>query len=290
MPRLPPDRLLLGGALAVALASAGWFGWQAWRPGGRAAAPAIRLSGASYTPSGRDAPEVKAVTWEAPAAQHRGAEWVYEVFTPPEIYYDPHTQAFSITPPALTAETEEKPPEPPPFGLELREVRRPLFRVQLVGFVGGEGSYRGLFENALTTETFLADGGRRLPGLDVTIDRFEVRRTPVALPDSMTTNRLVATAVLRDERSGETIVLTDRERCHTGTLIAIVAADPSAEPREVREGETIELAGARYKIDKIQLAPPAIDVTKETSETPQTEVRTLTAPSPEPAPVTPPAT
>src|SRR5690606_4525964 len=35
-------------------------------------------------------------TWAGPPALSRGREWVYEVFTPPEIFYDVETHRFRV--------------------------------------------------------------------------------------------------------------------------------------------------------------------------------------------------
>jgi hypothetical protein len=225
---------------------------------------------------GRDAPEVKTETWDAPPAQRRGKDWVYDVFTPPEIFYDERSKQFSISPPLPEPVVEDKAEvaPPPPFGLELVGVRRALFRLQLIGYAGGEGNYRGLFENAVTTETFLATRGRKLPALELTIEEFAVRRQPVTLPDSMTTSRLVATAVVRDERTGETVNLTDGERFYPAAPVATVVTDGDRAQHEAHVGDRVEADGAVFRIDKIQLAPPSVDVTKVGADQ-LTEQRTL---------------
>jgi hypothetical protein len=269
------DSVILGAALAVAAMSWGWCGWRVAKTSRAAPEPRVKLSASGYTPAGRDAPASRTEVWPAPKAQEGG--WVYDVFTPPEIYYDARTKAFSVTPPELTPPKAEA----APFGLEVLEVRRPLFRLQLVGFVGEEGNYLGLFQNVATTETFLAEAGRRLPELELTIERFEVGLADVALPESMTTRRRVATATVRDGRTGETVVLTDAAPHYTNTAVAIVAASGDRTvTREVREGEEVEFAGAHYKIEKIQLAPVSVVVSKVSSDPLNPARRTLTPPDP----------
>jgi hypothetical protein len=159
----------------------------------------------------------------------------------------------------------------------LLAVRPDLFRLQLIGFVGGEGDCRGVFENRDTQETMLATTGERFPKLGLAIDRFEVRRTPVPLPESMTVRRLVATAVVRDERTGESVALTDIAPRTTARLTATIAcADESSRTLAVHEGDEITAAGSLYRIDKIQLTPPAIGVSRQSADEPQSDYRTLT--------------
>ena len=149
------------------------------------------------------------------------------------------------------------------------------FRLQLIGYVGGEGNWRGTFQNLVSGEVFLAGAGRRMPDLGLTIKSLAVAAVPVALTDSMTTRQRVATAVVRDERTGRDLTLTHRERYFTGGLSAQLAAPGESAPREVREGETFQLGAASYRVEKIQLAPPAVDVTKESPALAQPDRRTL---------------
>jgi hypothetical protein len=155
-------------------------------------------------------------------------------------------------------------------------VRPEPFRLQLIGYVGGEGDWRGTFENVATGEVFLAAAGRRVPNLALTIKSHEVRAVPVAIADSMTTRQRVATAVVRDERAGRDVKLTHRERQFTGGLSAFVAAPGETATREVRSGETFKLGDATYHIEKILLAPPSVEITKESPTRSQPDQRTLT--------------
>jgi hypothetical protein len=273
------DQILLGAALALALGSAAWFGWRSLAVTKmlQAGPAGAKSSAAPYQSPDIGSPKVETATWAPPPEQSRGKDWVYEVFTPPEIFYDPRTKQFSVTPPSRETGPKLAAGFAGPFGLELREVKRELFRLQLVGYVGGEGNYRGTFQNMVTGETLLAGAGRRIPALKLEILRLDVSRRLVALPDSAPSSQVVATAAVRDELTGETVELNSRERCLTRTLVAIVA--PSDSPgtlRELRLGESFKSGPATYKITKIQLAPPAADVTKEASDLQKPESRTLT--------------
>ena len=145
--------------------------------------------------------------WSRPSSQKRGADWVYEMFTPPEIYYDGRSQEFSVKPPLTAGPETEAHPEPVVAPME-------PFRLQLVGFVGGEGSYLGTFENVATSEHILARTGRTLPDLALTIRDFQVKRVRREPDDSMPTSELIATAIVRDERTGDDVILTNLERAY----------------------------------------------------------------------------
>ena len=79
----------------------------------------------------------------------------------------------------------------------------------------------------------------------------------------MVTRQRVATAVIQDERAGREVTITHRERRFTDTLSALVAAPGATATREVRQGEVFKLGDANYRIEKIQLSPPLLEVTKE---------------------------
>lgn len=268
------EKILLATAAVVALASAIAFGTLAWRNTRGAHGPVARvaLSDAPYTPTATDAPAVKTDLWNQPVAQSRGRDWVYDVFTPPEIFYNARAKHFTVKPPLGP---NEEPPEEA-FGIELVAVRPEPFRLQLIGYVGGEGDWRGTFQNVATGEVFLAAAGRRVPNLALSIKSLDVRAVDIALPQSMTTRQRVATAVIRDERTQRDVTLTHRERQFTGGLSAWVAATGETASREMREQEVFKLGAASYRVNKISLAPPSVDVTKESPTLAQPDRRTLT--------------
>ncbi len=268
------EKLLLVIAFTVALASALAFGTLAWQHTRTSRGPAARVQLAAdpYVPTATDAPAVNTDTWNAPAAQSRGRDWVYDTFTPPEIFYSPRSKHFTVKPPLGAG--EEAPEEP--FGLELASVRPEPFRLQLIGYAGVEGDWRGTFQKVVSGEVFLAAAGRRVADLALAIKSLDVQSVEVKLPDSMPTRQKIATAVVHDERTGKDVLLTHRDRVFTGGLAAFVALPGDSATREVREGETFKLGGASYRIEKIQLAPPSVEVTKESPTLAQPDRRTLT--------------
>ena len=268
------EKILLVTAFAVAVVSALSFGALAWEHTRAPRGPVARvtLGTEPYVPTASDAPAVKTDTWNQPVAQSRGRDWVYDAFTPPEIFYNARAKHFTVKPPLGAG--EETPEEP--FGLELAAVRPEPFRLQLIGYVGSEGDWRGTFQNVASGEVFLGAAGRRVPNLALSIKRLAVATVDVKLPESMTTRQRIATAVVRDERTGKDVTLTHRERQFTGGLSAFVAPAGDSATREVREGETFTLGAASYRIEKILLAPPSVEITKEAPSLSQSDRRTLT--------------
>src|SRR5476651_1308117 len=226
MPALSREKTILLAAFAAAALSSSVFGVLAWRNTRLLRGPVagVQLRPSAYTATAVDAPAVKIELWNAPPAQSRGRDWVYDTFTPPEIFYNARSQHFTVKPPTSVA--DEIPEQP--FGLELVSVRPEPFRLQLIGYVGTEGDWRGTFQNLVTGEVFLAAAGRRVPNLALSIKALDVRAADVTLPQSMTTRQRVATAVVHDERTHRDVTLTHRERQFTGGLSAFVA--PAGEP------------------------------------------------------------
>src|SRR5881394_1530208 len=155
------NKFLIGAAFALLVISAGAFALLAGKhprvqPG---SIPQVQLTDMAYTPIAPDAPPVKAETWAAPVAQTRGRDWIYDTFTPPEIFYNSRSKQFTVKPPSGLG--DEEPTEA--FGVELVSVRPEPFRLQLIGFAGEDAGGKGFFQNLLSGEVFLATAGRRVP-------------------------------------------------------------------------------------------------------------------------------
>lgn len=275
MTQRPMEKIRFVVALGLALGSAAWFGLV---PSvGHRKMPIEVQPVVEDFPLSRELTARRPVHWPAPVAQPRGERWVYEVFTPPEIFYDGRTRRFSVTPPQSAAEPTARPA--PEFDLELLAVAPVPFRLQLVGYVGEEGNYRGAFENVKTSEVFLAREGRRVPELGLEIVEFYVGRGPAADLEMPGLVARVARALVKDLHTGELITLNDRERRHTQEARAWIKGLPG-EPEELllAEGEILQRGEDTYKFEKIRLAPPTAEVIKESAATNQPQRLTLVPP------------
>ncbi len=267
------DKALLGCSSLLALGSAAVCSLLIWKQisSPPPPIPRVELADVPYAPLATTAPGLRTETWSVPAAQTRGREWIYDTFTPPEIFYQARTRQFTVRPPSGLMDEEVI----EPFGLHLLSVRPELFRLQLIGYVGVEGTWRGTFQNMESGETFLGTSGLRVPKLGLTIKTLDVRAQPIAAPESMTTQQRVATAVIVDERHSREVVLTHRERNFTGMVSGTLAGPLLSVPREVREGDVLTLGGATYRVGKIQLSPVSAEIVKERPGQAQPERRLL---------------
>ena len=276
------DKVLFGIASLVLLATAGWvMVLEQPKLVALSKPPVVGKSNDQYVPAGIDAPQVSTMTWAPPGSQTRGAEWIYDVFTPPEIYYNAATKEFTVTPPV----SGPPPPPPPvvPFGVELLRVKPDVFRLQLVGYVGNEGDYRGTFENALTGDTLLARAGKKIPELGLTVRSFEVKRNRVDSTTSMPIYYTVATAVVVDDKTGEAVTLTNKARFITGTPFAVIKVTDAQKIFEQKAGTNFDVGNAHYTIGSITVEPASVVITKEAPELKLPETKTLLISVPAPS-------
>lgn len=253
----PSPKTLLIVSSALLVVSSALFGVFTWRTRATVSIKPLVLTAAAYVPAAVDAPVVKTIDWDAPVALARGRDWLYDLFTPPEIFYNSRTRQFAVSAPLTGDEAAEA-----PFGLELVSVRPEPFRLQLIGYVGGVGEARGIFENRRTGEVFLASAGHRVADLALEIKGFTVRAEPVVIPESMSFSQRVATATIHDLRAKRDLTLTQRERHFTGNVFGVVALEAESAPREVLAGDTLKSGASSYRIERIVMEPASIEVTK----------------------------
>ncbi|HEY5551777.1 MAG TPA: hypothetical protein VIK52_07805, partial [Opitutaceae bacterium] len=202
--RKPIDDILLGGA---GLLFVGLGLWALLGGTGEAAPPVLPEPTAAgrYEPAALKNPETNTEVWTAPIASEDGGEWLFDVFTPPVIYYDVANHVFSVTAP--DAGTGEARGPENAFGLELVEVKRTPYRIQLVGYVGSEGDYIATFEDMETGETLLARPGRTVEAPGVMLRSFIVEKIKDESGGGTIVQDTRATAVIRDLRQNRDVTL-----------------------------------------------------------------------------------
>ena len=265
------DKLLAAGAFLLLAASLGWVGaHQSVIAALRSQAVAAELTGVAYTPSASRRLETNPAVWARPEAQSHGSGWLYEVFTPPVIYYNTLARSFAVTPPLNPADGGA------PFGLELLDVKLEPYRLQLVGYFGEPGDYLAAFVSANQAETLLARSGRRFEQLGLSLRSFDVKKVEVPHDDARPVYDVAALAVLFDEQSGTEVVLDSRTRKLTDTPLAVLRwGTGGSSTRTLREGDTFTDGTGSYRIERIQLDPPEVVVARQTPGLPLPESRVL---------------
>lgn len=265
------EKLALGAALGCVLGGTTWaWNRQTVIDALRREAGPVTLATAPYPRAVWPAATLPPRAWSQSALPSGGAGWTYELFTPPIIYYHAATRSFTVKPPGAMSETTTA------FGLELLDVKRELYRLQLVGYVGAPGNYVAAFVSPELPETLLARTGRRFDELGLSLADFAVRKVNVSGDPAMPAYEFAAIATLRDERTGGDVTLDSRARKFTDAPLALLRLGAEPKPREVREGDVIEEESATYRIERIQLDPPEVVVAKQIVGLPFPETRVLT--------------
>ncbi|MEZ5278205.1 MAG: hypothetical protein R3F07_17620 [Opitutaceae bacterium] len=254
------DRILLGVALILFALTAYWSLRQFARIDEISAGES--LVGAplnAYEPDPATPLRIVTQTWEKAPSQSSGPEWVYDVFTPPFIYYNPVTLQFTVSPPEFERPVEFKQDS---FELELLEVRPQPFRLQLVGYVGRDGDYLATFESVTTGQTMTGRPGTRFDSIGVTVRSFELRREAIPSGSGSPVFDTVAVAVVYDEETGEDRVLTDKAKAMLPGPEAVfrISANPIIEYL-LKEGAEISSGSQTYRIDALVISPAQATVT-----------------------------
>ena len=269
----PIDDVMLGSAGVL------FVGLGLWAlPGGRGdvAAPALPVPGANaiYAAAPLKNPETATDVWNAPPSTGGPNEWLFDVFTPPVIYYDIANHEFSVTPP--DAGTGEGRSAVAAFGLELIEVKRTPYRIQLVGYVGSEGDYVATFEDVEAGETFVARPGGTMEEPGVMLRSLNVERIRDNSSGGTVVRDTKATAVIRDLRQDRDVTLVQKVRLMNDIPTAVfrVSGEHSRNV-EGRKGETITTSDGVFEIGFVTIDPPTAEVTREAAGDRPTEVRRL---------------
>ncbi|WP_156468831.1 Amuc_1100 family pilus-like protein [Cephaloticoccus capnophilus] len=227
----------------------------------------------------------RVMTWPAPESQVRGPQWIFDVFTPPEIFYHPAEQQFRVkalrpsADPALTAHALPDSQNGELTVPRLLGVRREDYPLQLSGYIGGAGSdglrgdcvgpFLGLFENRESGELLLLRGGDRVESLGIEVLDFRVEMQSVAHDEGTPFRAPRAVARIRDVQ-GERRSLYEGERAEGHALIAEV--EWYGERLELREGDVVAgEEGALLTVSEIQCAPQPRAVMKSHATAPESE-------------------
>ena len=211
--------------------------------------------------------------WPEPVAQSAGPEWIYDVFTPPEIYID---KDGNFVP------TGWKPtPPPPPFGIYLAEIERKRYRIQLEGYIEEDRSDSSktllLLLNEESQKQVRARPGDERPEAEFELLNFDIQR----IRDGDSSIEIVAKATIKDQRSGEEVVLTHGEvRYDSGFTVVIRSEEDASYIKEFGEAPTtFDGPVGQYTLLEINLEESAVTVEKLAAEQQESETRILTVPA-----------
>ncbi|MCB1121962.1 MAG: hypothetical protein KJT03_10460 [Verrucomicrobiae bacterium] len=216
-----------------------------------------------------------AMDWSQPVAQD-GSRWIFDVFTPPVIYYDESTGTFTVTPPF-----PDSAPRDEGFEVVFLGLQRIPYRFQLVSYAGKRGNYVLTLENRETGRDVFASPGETLEDFRLKVIDFTEKREVARSSTEGTTEAfdLVGEVTVLDEKSGKQYVL----RLNSVTFLenpAAIFTTPSGVRMELQVGESWESKTAVYTLKSVQIDTGSVTVQKsskdggdkvtETFQTPQT--------------------
>lgn len=215
------------------------------------------------------------VSWEPARNQSRGENWVFDVFTPPVIYYDSNSREFAVTPPSMQNK-DAGDNYWAAFEVELLEVRLRPYKLQLVGYAGEKGSYLAYFENTDTGALVLLEVGQEDADLGVRLTSFQEQTIRITNEDDTPVVQNVGVARLADYASGQEVNLTNLETKMFSELEARMRILPAGAIRNVKVGTRLDFAEGYYLIEDLSAQPEEAMVTKISKDGARRVSRTLT--------------
>lgn len=253
------------------------------------------MAGGAYQPSEITLATLESKTWAPPPEQAAGKNWLFEVFTPPVIYYNEQSKRFTVEKPVYERDPGpvnpcgDLPCPPPPtekYGLELVKVFQPLFRLQLVGYVGEGPSARGNFENQLTGEIIFGTKGKKLPDLNLEIVSFSAERKRIKVEGGTELVVTEAVATVRDTVTGVETKLDAKVRTPEGPLGVTFKNEFDGTEVTAKSGDVLNVGVFTFTVGALDPVKPSAVVTKSGGELAAPDQKTLEIPPP-PAPVAP---
>ncbi|NBB79418.1 MAG: hypothetical protein GVY36_08235 [Verrucomicrobia bacterium] len=221
-------------------------------------------------------PESNEADGNWPMANEQSSGWLYDVFTPPQIFIDADGQ-FSIVP--ITP-----PPPPVPFGVYLAEIRRNLYRLQLEGYIEESAT-----DASKTLLLFVDEEDQRQvrarPGDVVSEHGFEVRGFTVERVQTEDGGiQKVATATIYDQRRDELLDLNHGEQRYDPGITVILRSeqDPSVEIELTDTPSDFQTPSGSYTLEEINLEDSFVTVKKHATEDRESETKKLFLTSTEP--------
>ena len=216
-------------------------------------------------------PQVEAIVWETFGPQRDEEGWVFSLFTPPSVWFDPDEEQFFPRPPSLPEREPVKVDEPEGpievevgFGVIFNGFEEVPFPIVLDGYVGEEGDYFLNLRNLDTGETFLSRPGREHPGAhQIRIDDFQrLRLEEDGLRFSVGEMRVT------NLRNNEQYVLREGERIGSGEYKArFTSTEEQDREFHLDQGDEEEIGGVVFTLEKMDLESDEVVVRREETDT-----------------------
>lgn len=183
--------------------------------------------------------------WPDAPSQSAGSDWIFDVFSPPIIFFDPQTRTYTLEPP-VEREVEEV-----VFGLELVEVFRELYRFQYRGHLGSKGNYTVQVSDERSGKWLLLKPGEADFEVGVTVLDFSVEETAIVgeEPGATPYTEEAISLVVFDDELGTPVELGLKPR-YNPRIEAVLRETRGFSGQEHRLGlgESVTVDGALYEV------------------------------------------
>ncbi len=222
-----------------------------------------------YSPTNPEAIPPNEFSWEEPPPQSWDEKAIFEIFSPPKIYYNRDANTFVLDPPLKSSENQKD------FGLALVALSRLPYRLQYRGFAGQEGDYHILLRNQETGAYLRVRAGDVLAEEGVSIISFEVDRRMANEPEGSPVLHQTVRLQLFDARLGEKITLGPDIRYRPQNRATFRTTGPNPETFTLETGKTYLAGGMTYLLGEVEFERKSARVQKKNQAAGIPEWRTL---------------
>lgn len=183
--------------------------------------------------------ERRALHWQVPKPQDEEGLWLFDLFTPPKIWWDVDKQEFVAHPPY-------SPAQPSPFGLELVAIERVPYRIQFDAFFGNMGDANEALVQLYDHEKKQTCRGS--VGMEFPNSAFKILGCNNCMHIQQDGTRATITQVtLLDTRTQEHVTLNSAEQHYVEGAYDITFVT-SAPPYGTRDTFVLQFIGDTFKI------------------------------------------
>ena len=211
-----------------------------------------------------------AVEWSQPRPQG-GPNWIFDIFTPPVIYYNEETETFTVTPPFPGAEGVEE-----VFELQLVQVQPVPYRFQLVSYAGSAGNYVLTLEDLDSGRDVFCSPKEQLSEYGLEVISFSENRVVASSSREGTTEAfdLVGEAIVKDQRTGRQYLLRHNQITFLEEPKAMFET-ARGETLQMAEGDTWRSDDATYTVLSVQKDEQSATVEKTSTDVGDKVVKVL---------------
>lgn len=263
------DKLLL--AIAVLLLAGGVFLYM--QQSGAAPSPVepvdVVTADNPYQPVAVSTTVSTDATWPVATGNPSRPDWIYDVFTPPEIFIGKNGEFTQIG-------WKPEPPKPP-FDIYLAELARKPYRLQLEGYIEEDRNDASksllLMYDEEAEKQVRVRPGQEKPGSEFKLLEFDLERKR----DENGNVEISAVALILDQRTGEEVTLKHGERRFEDGFTVTLKSEQDPMFTQLFNEVPAEFEGpaGQYILREINLEESTVTVEKEATEDDEPEIRSL---------------